>query len=177
MKINVGSKNDTKINAVVEALKDRDLFQNAEVVGVDVNVETFGHPKGFEEIIDGAMDRAKQAFGNCDLSFGIESGLIEIPKTKTGYMEIAACAIYDGKNYHLGLSPAFEWPKAVADGIVNKGLDGSQAFKAAGLTEHEKIGAAHGAIHFLSKGRLNRTEYNKWAVMMALVHVENPELY
>ncbi|HYV33396.1 MAG TPA: inosine/xanthosine triphosphatase [Candidatus Limnocylindria bacterium] len=178
MKVCVGSKNETKVKAVADTIKNYPLFKDAEVKSVDVNVETFGHPKGFEEINQGAMDRAKAAFDEgCDFSFGIESGLIAVPKTKTGYMEVAACAIYDGKNYHLGLSPAFEWPKAVADGIVNKGLDGSQAFKAAGLTNDEKIGASHGAIHFLSDGKLNRTEYNKWAVMMALVHLEKPELY
>jgi inosine/xanthosine triphosphatase len=177
MKFNVGSKNLTKINAVEQAIKFYPAVKGAEVVGVEVNVETFGHPKSLDETINGAIDRAKQAFVDCDFSVGLESGLFPVPKTKTGYMEIAACAIFDGKNYHLGLSPAFEWPKEVADGIINKGLDGSQAFKAAGLTSHEKIGSTLGAIHFLSKGSLNRTEYNKWAVMMALVHLENPELY
>lgn len=169
--------NETKVNAVVEAIKSYESVKSAAVVGVDVKVETYGHPKNLDEVVRGAMDRALQAFQNCDYSIGIESGLMAVPKTKTGFMEIAACAIFDGKNYHLGLSPAYEWPKAVADGILNKGLDGSQAFKAAGLTDESKIGANKGAIHFLSKGQLNRTEYNKWAVLMALVHLENPEIY
>lgn len=177
MKINVGSTNETKVKAVADVIKNYPTLKDAQVTGLEINTETFGHPKGFDEINKGAMDRALAAFKDCDYSFGIESGLIPVPKTKTGYMEVAVCAIYDGKNYHLGLSPAFEWPKAVAEGIVNKGLDGSQAFKAAGFTNQEKIGATQGAIHFLSKGKLNRTEYNKWAVMMALVHLENPELY
>src|SRR5437868_3874063 len=120
MKIHVGSKNSTKVNAVAEVLKNYPDFKDAQVVGVEVKVEEFGHPKGFDQIIEGACDRARQAFLDCDLSFAIESGLIEVPKTKTGHMEIAACAIYDGKNFHLGLSPAFEWPKAVANKIINE---------------------------------------------------------
>lgn len=177
MKISVGSQNDTKINAVKEAVKNFPAVKDAEVVSVKIELEIYGHPKSLGETIDGAMDRASRAFQNCDYSVGIESGLMPMPKTKTGFMELAVCAIYDGTNYHLGTSPAFEWPKAVADGIINKGLDGSQAFKAAGLTDEEKIGSNMGAIHFLSKGALNRTDYNKWAVMMALVHIENPKLY
>jgi len=177
MKITVGSVNPTKLNAVTEAIKNFPSVQSAEVVSIQVNVEPFGHPKTLNETIEGAMDRALQAFQDCDYSVGIESGLMAVPKTKTGYMEIAVCAIHDGNNYHLGLAPAFEWPQTITDDIINKGLDGSQAFKAAGLTDHEKIGSTLGAIHFLSKGSLNRTEYNKWAVMMALVHLENPGLY
>lgn len=47
--------------------------------------------------------------------------------------------------------------------------------KAAGLTHHEKIGAQEGVISIFSKGRIDRTEFNKLAVMMALTHLENPE--
>src|SRR5690348_5067439 len=138
MKIGVGSKNKTKIDAVAEILREYPMFQGAEVLGVKVNNEQFGHPKTLEETVAGAVDRAKQACVGRDYGFGIESGLITVPQTKMGYMEITASAIYDGKRFHLGLSPAYEWPKDVLDMILNKGLDGSQAMKEAGLTEHEK---------------------------------------
>jgi inosine/xanthosine triphosphatase len=112
MKIYVGSKNEVKRKAVAETVKQYPLFKDAEVVAFEVDVEIYGHPKGFEEINQGAMNRAKSAFTQCDYSFGIESGLIPVPHTKTGFMEITACAIYDGTNFHLGMSPAFEWPRA-----------------------------------------------------------------
>lgn len=177
MKVNIGSKNQTKVGAVGEMLKEYPQFGGAEVIPFDVNVKTYDHPISLEKTVQGAIDRAKGAFQNCDLSFGIEGGLIEVPNSKTGYMEVAACAIYDGNQFHLGLSSAYEWPKAVTDGIVNKGLDGSQALKEAGLTSHEKIGTAEGGISILTDGRLNRKEYNKQAVRMALIHLEHPELY
>lgn len=173
MKISVGSKNETKVQAVAEVLKASKMFADAEVVGVDVVTEVFGHPITLELVVKGAMDRAKRAFKDCEYSFGIEGGLIEVPHTKSGYMEMAACAIYDGQKHHLGLSPGFEWPKAVTDLIVHKGLDGSQALKEAGFTSHEKIGAAEGGIYIFTHGRLNRKDYNKQAVLMALVHLEN----
>ena len=176
MKVGIGSQNKTKVNAVAELLEDYPLFAGAEIEGVKVEIEEFGHPKSLEETVAGAVDRAKQACAGRDYGFGIESGLMEVPQTKSGYMEVAVCAIYDGSQIHLGLSQAFEWPKKVVDMIL-AGKDGSQAMKAAGLTEHQKIGEHEGVINVFAKGRTNRTQYNKNAVMMALVHLENPEHY
>lgn len=175
MKVGIGSKNKTKVDAVAEVLKDYPIFKGAEVLGIDVKIEEFGHPKSLEETVAGAIDRAKQAYVGNEYGFGIESGLMKVPQTKSGYMEVAVCVIYDGKQLHMGLSPAFEWPKKVLEGILNKGLDGSQAMKAAGLTFHEKLGELNGFVGLFTKNRTNRTEYNKSAVVMALMHLENPE--
>ena len=177
MKIGVGSKNKTKVNAVAELLKDYPMFNGAQIVGVDVEIEEFGHPKNLKETVAGAVDRAKQAYAGYDYGFGIESGLMKVPQTKTGYMEVAVCAIFDGKQIHMGLSQAYEWPSKVLNKILREGMDGSQAMKAAGLTFHEKLGERDGFVGLFTKGRTNRTEYNKAAVVMALMHLENPEHY
>lgn len=178
MKLNVGSKNKSKVEAVREAVEVyRDLFPQYEVVPVEIVIEEFGHPKDLEATVQGAIDRAKAAFQDCSYSFGIEGGLMAVPQTKTGFMEVSVCAIYDGQNIHLGLSSAFEWPKKVFDLIVNQGLDGSQAVKASGLTTQDKIGADKGVINLLTKGNVNRKDVTKDSVVMALVHLINPELY
>jgi inosine/xanthosine triphosphatase len=175
MKVGMGSKNQTKVAALRDVLKEYPIFSGCEVIGKDVVVEEFGHPKNITETVEGAILRAKQAYEGNDYGFGIEGGLMAVPHTKSGVVEVAACAIFDGSQVHLGLSPAFEWPTKVTDSILNKGLDGSQAMKEAGLTPHEKIGEKEGVIGLLTKGRMNRTEYNKLAIMMALTHLENPE--
>jgi non-canonical (house-cleaning) NTP pyrophosphatase len=77
----------------------------------------------------------------------------------------------------MGLSQGCEWPKKVIDAILNRGMDGSQAMKYAGLTSHEKLGEHEGLVGIMTKGRTNRTEYNKTAITMALIHLENPEHY
>lgn len=177
MKISVGSKNKTKVNAVAEILSDYPMFSGADVVGVDVTIEQFGHPKSLEETVAGAVDRAKQAYKDHSYGFGIESGLMKVPQTKSGYMEVAVCAIYDGRQIHLGLSQAYEWPKKVIAAILDQSMDGSQAMRAAGLTQHEKLGEHEGFVGIFTKGRMNRIEYNKAAVVMALMHLENPEHY
>ena len=177
MKINVGSKNPTKVGAVTEAFQESKFFNGAEVVSIDVVTEQFGHPITLDVIVKGAMDRARQAYQDCEYSVGVESGLIQVPGTKSGYMEMTVCAIYDGKQFHLGLSPGFEWPKAVTELIVKKGLDGSQALREAGFTDHEKIGTVEGGIWIFTHGKMNRKDYNKLAVIMALIHLENKVHY
>lgn len=177
MRVTVGSTNATKVEAVRTILADYPLFAGAAVEGVSVSVEEFGHPKNLNEIVSGARERARQAFVDADYSFGIEGGLMAVPGTKTGYMEVAACAIFDGLNYYLGLSPGYEWPRAVLDGILHHGLDGSQALRAAGITTEEKIGASRGGIAILTCDRINRTLYNKLAIQMALIQLEFPEHY
>ena len=59
MKIGVGSKNKTKVNAVKELLLDYPMFSGAEVFGVDVRIDEFGHPKSIEEVVAGAVNRAR----------------------------------------------------------------------------------------------------------------------
>jgi len=174
MKVGIGSKNKTKVQAVVELLQDYPMFAGAVVEGVEVTIDQFGHPKSLEDTVAGAVDRARQAQVGRDYGFGIESGLMKVPQTKTGYMEVAVCAIYDGMQLHMGLSQAYEWPKKVLDGILS-GLDGSQAVKAAGLSPKEKLGEHEGFVGVYAKGRINRTLYNKGAIMMALMHLEFPE--
>lgn len=179
MKINVGSKNPTKINGVIEALKlYPEHFSNAEVIGVTVEVEEFGHPKSIEQTVKGAVERAKAAFTDCNYSVGLEGGLMEVPLSRTGYLEVPVCAIYDGKNMHIGFGCAFEWPKAVVDLILNGNVDASAAFHKLGLTEHKKLGAVPGGnIGYLSKGRMTREEQIKQSIICALVQLEHKELY
>jgi inosine/xanthosine triphosphatase len=173
MKINVGSQNDVKVSAVREAIRDYDIFSEANISGLEVNSEISEQPTSIDETIRGAMNRARNAFQNCDFSFGLEDGLMQVPNTKTNYMNVCACAIYDGQNYHIGLSSAFEYPSDVTKLVFNEGLDINQAFHRVGLTKNPKVGSAQGAIGILTHGRLLRKEYTKQAIIMALIHVEN----
>ena len=103
---------------------------------------------------------------------------MEVPYSKTGFMEIGACAIYDGKGFYLGLSPAFEWPKEVTKLILDNKADASQAFKQLDLTHHEKLGAVKGGIiGYLTEVRLTREDFTKYSIIMALIHLDKPELF
>lgn len=174
MKINVGSKNKTKIKAVEDAVKlYPNLFPQPEIVGIDINVPLFGHPKNIKETVSGAIKRAKESFTNCNYSFGLEGGLMEAPFSKTGFMEVSACVIFDGKKIHLGLSPSFEWPKEVTNLILSNKADASLALKQLGLTHHEKLGDAGGGVGLLTDDRLTREDFIRYSIIMALIHLEN----
>lgn len=172
MRINVGSKNNIKIIAVRETISDYDSLSTAKVLGLNVSSEISKQPKSLDETILGSINRARNAFQDCDLSFGLEDGLMKVPYSNSDYMNICACVIYDGQNNHLGLSPAFEYSQDVTKLVINEGLDINQAFYRVGLTTNKKIGSAEGTIGFLTNGRLIRKEYTKQAIMMALIHLE-----
>ena len=156
MRINIGSKNKVKVNAVKEAIQDYDFLSKAEVFSIEVSSDVHKQPKSIYETVEGAMNRAKNAFQNCKYSFGIESGLIKVPNTKTGYMDVCVCAIYDGKDYHIGLSSAFEYPTKVTKLVLSEELDIDEAFYKAGLTRDKRIGRSGGVIGYLTKGRLKK---------------------
>ena len=177
MKFNIGSKNKAKIDALKEILKEYPDFLNAEVLSIDVDSGVSHQPKSLEETVDGAMKRAKNSFGDCVYSVGIESGLIRVPHTKTGYMDIGVCAIYDGKNFHLGMSSAFEYPVKLTKHSLEKNIDMSQSAKELGFTKSDKVGAEEGMVGILTKGRLDRKGQVKQSIRTALIHLENKDLY
>jgi inosine/xanthosine triphosphatase len=174
MKIIIGTKNKAKIEAVEELIQDYDFLVGSKVEGISVESGISEQPLSLEETITGAMNRARASFSNCNYSVGLESGLMQVPGTKSGYMDFCACAIYDGEEFHLGLSSAWEFPNPeVMKLILDDGLDMSQAINKVGLTNNPQIGSEEGAIGILTKGRLVRKEYTKQAILTALIHLEN----
>lgn len=169
MKIKIASKNPTKVKALKEIILDYEELKNAEVISESFFSGVEEQPKSLEETIQGAMNRSRNVYNDCEYSFGIESGIMKVPHTKSGYMDVCACAIYDGKEYHLGLSSAWEPPKEIIDYIINEGLDMSQAALKANITTHPKVGTAEGLIGILTEGKLTRKDYTKEAIRTALI--------
>jgi len=123
MRIAVGSKNKPKLEAVREIVKEYDFFAGAEVVGISVVSGVREQPVGLDETVQGAINRAKSAFHNCQYAIGLESGIIPVPQTKSGYMDLTVCAIYDGATIHLGMSSAFEYPPQMVKMALEDGID------------------------------------------------------
>ena len=176
MIINIASHNPTKIKALREIIRDYDNLNLAAVIDVDGCSRVSEQPITLEETILGAMNRAREAFKDCDYSVGLESGLMAVPYTQTGYMDVCACAIFDGHNYYLGLSSAWEPPATVVHYIINEGLDMNEAALKAGLTPKKNVGSAEGLVGIVTKGKLSRKEYTKEAIRMALIHLDKNEV-
>jgi inosine/xanthosine triphosphatase len=178
MIIHVGSKNPAKFEAVRELLKDYPKFSGAEILSFDADSGIAAQPKSAEETAAGAMNRAKNSFRDCDYSIGLEDGLIKVPGSKTGYVNTTFCAIYDGEKFSFGLSSGFEMPKKAVELISKEEIDLNEALYRVGITQKKRWGDEEkGIIHMLSGGRITRKERMKQAIQMAIIQIENPELY
>lgn len=172
MQINIASKNPAKVHAVEEIILEYPHLAHATICALEVASGVADQPRSLDETISGAINRARNAFLDCDYAIGIESGLMEVPYTKTGYMDVCACAIFDGTEIHLGLSSAWEAPRAVAEYMLHDGLDMNDAAFRAGLTTDPKVGSREGLVGIMTKGRLTRKAYTKEALRTALIHLE-----
>ena len=175
--INIGTKNQIKVDALRETVAGYGFLAKAKVFMRDVPSAVSPQPKTLEETIMGAKQRAKSAFPESDLSFGIEDGLMQVDESLTGYMNVCVCAIYDAENYYLGFSSAFEYPRKIIGLIFREGLDVDQAFYELNFTKNKQIGAAEGAVNVLTRGRWRRSDTIKQSIITALIVLENKELY
>lgn len=178
MIIAIGSTNNAKIRAVEEAVQNSIYFSNIKLISFAVRSDVSEQPLSLQETIQGAKNRSKNAFYQCDCkySFGIESGLMKA-ETSTGYLHVSACCIYDGNNYFTGLSSGFEIPLPILDLIFKKQMDLTQACLHSGISNNSKIGSTEGLIGVLTKGKIDRKEYSKQAITMAILQLENSDWF
>ena len=173
LRFKVGSTNKAKVAAVNDTLKDYPHLADAEVAGAKTDSGISDQPLSLDETIMGAMNRARSAFTDCEYSVGIESGLMAVAQAKSGYLDVCVAVIYDGSEFHLGISSAWEFKDtSIITSMIKEGLDMSQAIQRAGMTSNENIGSEEGAIGIVTKGRVDRKAYTKQALQMALIHME-----
>ncbi len=171
MRVVVGSRNPTKVKGVEEAFKQ--FFEDVEVLSKSVDSGVPPQPFN-EEVIKGAINRAVNAFGDCDFSVGIEAGFFKVNGTITGYVDFQVAAVYDGDRCTIGFGPGFEFPPKVVEEAL-KGTEAGDVMEE--ITGIENIGERMGAIYYLSKGVISRTDLTRIAVTMALIPRLNRDLY
>jgi inosine/xanthosine triphosphatase len=188
--LSIGSENKTKLDGARKAASA--IFKCATgIQAVPVHSGVSHQPFG-EETITGAINRAKAAYGQskgiaaggksahahagshsgsthapasgCDYGIGLESGLFSFAGK---HFDIVFCAVYDGNNFTLGNSMGFAIPSAVLARIKKEGKPmGDVISEIAGI---QKIGEKGGAINFLSRGMLHRSEMNEQALKCAFI--------
>lgn len=171
MRIVLGSKNACKLESTRSVLATYPRFADAEVVGVEVDSGVSEEPMDLATTIVGAVNRAKAAFVDCDLSIGIEGGTTAIPGMPGKSFKLDVCAIYDGEKIALGFSQGFVLPDDLQR-LIEDGHELSDAARVAGYTDHVKIGTAGGVIGILTEGRTTRFDLCKQALITALIHVK-----
>lgn len=172
IKIKVGTHNPLKVMATRNVLEK--IYSNVDVEGIEVDSGVSDQPIGLDETIEGAVNRARNAFMDADLSVGIESGLLPTPHSITGYLDLQWCAIYDDERVTLGVSSGFEYPPAVLEEVL-KGQEVGEVMDQ--VTGVEKLGQKSGAVSYLSRGLLDRTENTEQCVLMAMIPRMNADMY
>lgn len=138
-----------------------------------------------DSIINGAINRAKKALIyliNQNIiknifRVGIEAGLVNVPYANTNYMDFQFCAIIDENDkITLGSGITFEYPQFVIDQILSE-MDTEIGEIMGTLANNMNLKYESGAISFLSKNVVVRTEVLSQAVICALLPRINKELY
>ena len=150
-------------------------------------------PIGLEYTTTGARNRAIAAWkasSDCDIAFGIESGLFKLSNGK--YYDVCVCSAFDGQKHHLGFSCAFQIPSTIICHVLEHGKDLSQACNMSGITSDPRLGEHGGLIGILTHSRINRShintiltltlhsyrlKYTKQAITCALLFVEEAKWF
>ncbi len=98
--------------------------------------------------------------------------MYSVPEVETEYMDASICAIYDGKEYYIGFSPSFEYPKTVVERVL-QGEELGYMEDIFGSTAKGR----KGAIGVLTAGRVYRDELEEYAVIMALTKIVSKDVY
>ena len=190
MFIFVGTRNIVKINAVEMAFRQFYPSTAIDVVGLNVSSEVPDQPMHLQDVIDGAINRAKNAlkaskekYGDLwetnaeKFGVGIEAGLVETPHTLSGFMDFQYCAIIDKDNLmSLGAGPGWEYPTEVIKSLKdNPKLEIGDIMVE--ISGNKEIKQTHGAIGYYSKDLMTRPEITAVSVKMALIPIINREVY
>jgi len=162
MKVAVGSGNPVKLKAVEEVF--RNFFGDVKVIGVRVESGVSSQPVN-EEVIKGAIQRAKLAIKKCEADFGvgIESGIIRFGEK---FYNLNFIAIIDRSgNLFTGISGGFELQDEIVEEL-NKGKELSDIVEE--ITGLSNIRHNKGLIGILTDGKIDRKELIKQGVFMAL---------
>jgi inosine/xanthosine triphosphatase len=177
----VGSTNALKLEGVRAALTA--FSRDVAIEGIAVESSVSNQPLGFEEIVEGARNRAERAKSGsvCDLGIGYEDGLVEIPGPGGSWFNIGCAAVSDGVRISLGLSSGFSYPVACWQRAVAQREPIGTVFDRF-WGQHRESSPTPGQLSIgnigkLTGGALTRSEYTRHAVVCALAPFIHPDLY
>jgi len=177
VRVIVGSLNPSKIESATLGFSR--FFSDVVIVGVETASGVADQPFGFQEMVEGAKNRAREAFtsgmksGVFDFGVGIEAGIYFLDGQPHQPLSGAVAAIFDGKTFGFGVGPGFEIPASVAEASTKQEL-GLVIDKLMNTTGSKQ---KTGAIGLLTSHKVQRSEINSYAVMMALVPFMNKKLF
>ncbi len=169
LRVNVGSANAVKVDAVRNVLGD--IYRSIDVKAVRVKTSVEEQPWG-NQILKGATNRAILSIRRADYGVGIEAGILEMDD---GLYGIQWCAIVDKEGrITAGQSSVFRYPPQVEERI-KEGIPVSEIFDS--LYGTRDVGHHEGAIGYLTKGLMSRRQLSEQAILAAMVPRMRPDIY
>ena len=174
VRVAVGSDNPVKIEAVKSAAMR--LFGDADVRGFAVESGVADQP--FEaETWEGARTRARMSLARwpeADFGVGVEAGLFETSAIG-GLIDVQACVVLDhAGRFTYGHGPGFSYPDDINEELRRGATVGDVLGRVSGVAD---LGQKEGAVGYLSRGHVTRTQLTEPAVLMAFLPRLRPELY
>jgi len=173
-KVIVGSTNPVKINSTKVAFETAFPEEEFDVEGVSVVSDVRDQPMSNDETLLGARNRANNAKAKhkADFWVGIEGGIEDHADDLEAFawMVVLSADGISGK----ARTSSFVLPHEVSI-LVRAGLELGQADDQVFNQIHSK--QKNGAVGLLTNDIIDRTEYYKQAVILALVPFLKPELY
>lgn len=172
-KVIIASKNPVKVNSVRESFTLAMPHVQFDFEGVSVASGVGDQPMSDKETLQGASHRAfnsqKEYAG--DFHIGIEGGIEDDGQVMTAFAWVVILS--EGKIGKARTS-TFELPQKIAD-LVRSGVELGHADDMIFKRENSK--QKDGAVGILTNGIIDRTEYYKQAVILALIPMLNKDLY
>ncbi len=173
-KVIVGSTNPVKVNSARSAFETAFPEEEFDVEGVSVVSGVRDQPMSNDETLLGARNRAERAKENYpgDYWVGIEGGI----EDHANELEAFAWMVVLGEDGLKGKArtSSFMLPHEVSL-LVRSGLELGRADDQVFNRSHSK--QQNGAVGLLTNDIIDRTEYYKQAVILALVPFLKPEFY
>ena len=173
MIVAVGTKNPAKLEGVKRAFEQ--YFPGAEFRPVDASGVARLQPIGLEQMVEGAVTRAKYALSKegGDFGVGVEAGIFLIGDS---YFDHQQAAVVDPiGRVTLGHSAGYPLPRPAMERMIEEGKELEQF--AEGISGIGQIGDKGGLLHHLSKGKMTRADLTQQCVTTALVPWLHTGLY
>lgn len=175
-KVYVGSGNPVKVACTQKAFEQ--VFEDPSqftFIGKSVPSGVPDQPMSNEETLAGAEGRAKNLrseFLDGDYYVGIEGGI----QSTGSEMEAFAWVVIFGKNGTEGKAQTstFQLPPKIVD-LINQGVELGHADDIVFNRSNSKQG--NGAVGLLTNNVIDRVEYYRHAVILALIPFINSQLY
>jgi len=171
--IGVGSTNPVKINATRSAFSR--FFNNIKIISRKVDPGISPQPMTDEEMVTGAINRAKRVFNEINPNFGVglEGGVV---KYKFGVFVRGWVAVYNGEVLGIASTASIQIPSLIWDRLLrNRGLELEDIMEE--ISGIEKIGDKIGAFGFLTEGKYDREKAFEDAIICALAPIIKSDLY